>query len=567
MSTGEKRMSWEGVQVPAIHSSGRELTIEISFGEFGASGRRLFTGVIRDITERRRAETELKRAQERLRMVVSRSPIVLFAIDCEGTFTLSEGRGLETLGLSPNEIVGRSAYEVYREAPQIVANLQRALTGVEFIDVVEVGPLAFDTCYTPLRDESGQIVGVIGVATDVTERRRLENQLLQSQKMEAVGRLAGGIAHDFNNLLTTVLGYSTLLLQNQPGIEPDKRIVEIKRAAERAAGLTRQLLAFSRKQVIQPRITELNQVVAGMEEMLRRLIGEDIEFVFTHPEQPVLVRADPGQLEQMLMNLVVNARDAMPQGGRLDVEVAARQLDAALKINDETVPRGQWIVLTVRDTGSGMDRETLARVFEPFYTKKERGKGTGLGLAMVHGIVQQNSGHVFVHSDVGVGTTFEIYLPRSEGELVATEESKLNTRSTTGAETLLMVEDESSVRELVHELLVRQGYTVLVAGHGEEALAVAARHTGTIDLLITDVVMPGMSGGELANRFLRERPGVRVLYISGYSDDAIVRYGVSQADSAFLQKPFSYESFVAKVREVLDRPAPRAADADENRAA
>jgi PAS domain S-box-containing protein len=569
LGTGEKGMSWEGVQVPAIHSSGRELTVEISFGEFGASGRRLFTGVIRDVTDRRRAEIELKRAQERLRMVVSKSPLVLFTIDRDGVFTLSEGRGLEQLGLSPNELVGRSAYEVYRDAPQIVANLKRALAGEEFVDGVEVGPLAFDTCYTPLRDEAGDVVGVIGVATDVTERRRLENQLLQSQKMEAVGRLAGGIAHDFNNLLTTVLGYSTLLLQHpRPGQEPDKRILEIKRAAERGAGLTRQLLAFSRKQVIQPQINDLNQVVAEMEEMLRRLIGEDIEFVFTRSAQAVLVRADTGQMEQMLMNLVVNARDAMPRGGRLDVEVAALGLAAPRADGEQAIPAGNYAVLTVRDTGTGMDPETLARVFEPFYTNKERGKGTGLGLAMVQGVAQQNGGYVLVRSDVGVGTTFEIYLPQAEGQGAAAEELPLVTERPVGAETLLLVEDEATVRELVLELLQREGYTVLVAGHGEEALAVAARHAGPIHLLVTDVVMPGMSGGELASRFLAARPGMRVLYISGYSDDAIVRAGVSHADSAFLQKPFSYEAFAGKVRELLDRPAPpRSADSPETRAA
>jgi CheY-like chemotaxis protein len=387
--------------------------------------------------------------------------------------------------------------------------------------------------------------------------------------MEAVGRLAGGIAHDFNNLLTTVLGYSTLLLQHpRPGQEPDKRIVEIKRAAERGAGLTRQLLAFSRKQVIQPQITDLNQVVAGMEEMLRRLIGEDIEFVFTPAAHEVPVRADTGQMEQMLMNLVVNARDAMPRGGRLDVDVTALDRAAAGELGDPKVPPGDCVVLTVRDTGIGMDRETLARVFEPFYTSKERGKGTGLGLAMVHGVVQQNGGHVNVRSEVGVGTTFEIYLPRAEGQRAAAGDMPASSDRVAGAETLLLVEDEATVRELVLELLQREGYTVLVAGHGEEALAVAARHTGPIHLLVTDVVMPGMSGGALASRFLSERPGVRVLYISGYSDDAIVRAGVSHADSAFLQKPFSYDAFAAKVRELLDRPAPpRADDAPERHAA
>jgi CheY-like chemotaxis protein len=304
--------------------------------------------------------------------------------------------------------------------------------------------------------------------------------------------------------------------------------------------------------------------------MLRRLIGEDIEFVFTPAPEPVLVRADQGQLEQMLMNLVVNARDAMPQGGRLEVELGALDLDTAREQNGHALPAGRYVVLSVRDTGSGMDRETLARVFEPFYTKKERGKGTGLGLAMVHGIVQQNNGHVSVRSELGAGTTFDIYLPRSDAALAAAEDAPVALRRAVGAETLLLVEDEATVRELVLELLQREGYTVLVAAHGEEALAVAARHAGVIHMLVTDVVMPGMSGGELASRFQAERPDARVLYISGYSDDAIVRAGVSRADSAFLQKPFSYEAFAAKVREVLDRPTtPRAAGDDdgESRAA
>ena len=555
--SGERQMAWEGVQLPARHRSGREIIVEMSFGEYSKEGKRLFTGVMRDITDRRRAEVELKRAQAQLRVVVSHSPIVLFAVDREGRFTLSEGRGLGSLGLTPGESVGQSVFELYAGVPRIVENIQRALAGEEFTDVVDVGPIGFETRYTPMRDEQGEVAGVIGVASDITERRRLEIQLRQSQKMEAVGRLAGGVAHDFNNLLTTILGYSTLLLQrHESADEPDRRLVEIKRAAERAAGLTRQLLAFSRRQVVEPRVSDLNRVVAEIEEMLRRLIGEDIDLVFTPAPAPAMVKADPGQLEQVLMNLAVNARDAMPRGGRLSVEIAVVELREPLEQGDITLRPGPCVTLSVRDTGCGMEPETLARIFEPFFTSKDFGQGTGLGLAIVYGIVQQSGGHIVAASEPGAGSSFTLYLPVAAAR-ADTETAAPGTKSNTGTETLLLVEDEKAVRRLAREMLAREGYTVFEAANGAEALTVFEGHRGGIDLVITDVVMPGMSGGELVEHLLRKCPTLRVLYISGYTDDAIVRNGVSHSDSAFLQKPFSYETFVSKVREVLDRPPAR----------
>ena len=553
LKSGDRSGSWDGGQLPARHSSGREILIELSFGEYVKDGRRWFTAVMRDLTDRRRAEAALERAQEEQRLVVATAPIVLFALDRNGIFTLSEGRGLAALGLKPGEAIGKSAFEMYAPFPAILENLRRALAGEEFRDVVDVGEFAFETSYTPLRDGTGAVTGLIGVANDVTERRRLEEQLRQSQKMEAVGRLAGGVAHDFNNLLTTILGYTTLLLQRHAsGDEPDRRLVEIRRAAERAAGLTRQLLAFSRRQVVEPRVVDVNSVVAGVEEMLRRLIGEDVDFVFTPAPSAAPVMADPGQLEQVLMNLVVNARDAMPRGGQLTVEVAHADLRQPLTQGDVTLLAGPCVSLLVRDTGCGMAPETQAHIFEPFFTSKAFGQGTGLGLAIVYGIVQQNGGHIEVQSTPNVGSQFTIYLPLAAGTHAAGTDREIG-RAGSGTETLLLVEDEAPVRVLAHEMLVQQGYTVLQASNGPEALAVAGRDHVPIDLLITDVVMPGMSGGELVERLLETNPKLRVLYISGYSDDAIVRHGVKHADSAFLQKPFTYEAFVAKVREVLDR--------------
>jgi signal transduction histidine kinase len=398
-------------------------------------------------------------------------------------------------------------------------------------------------------------------ATDLrramAQQRRLEEQLIQSQKMEGIGRLAGGVAHDFNNLLTAILGYAELMesqLEDE-GLRSELR--EIRLAGERAAALTRQLLAFSRRQVLQPRTLDLNIVVSDVEKMLARLIGEDVTLVTRLEPALGSVKADPGQIEQVIMNLAVNARDAMPEGGTLTFETANAMLDADfVAVHSGALP-GAYVVLTVTDTGTGMTDEVRGHAFEPFFTTKEKGKGTGLGLATAYGIVKQSGGYITVDSEAGRGTTFRIYLPRVEGTAAVTERTTISSLLPVGTETILLVEDEAGVRRLSLTVLETQGYIVLEAASGDIALQVARSETGPIHLIVTDVVMPGMNGRELWERLKVLRPDSRVLFMSGYTDDAIARHGVLEPGIAFLQKPFTPFSLAQKVREVLDA-APRA---------
>jgi PAS domain S-box-containing protein len=400
--------------------------------------------------------------------------------------------------------------------------------------------------------EDGHLVRVWGTQRDVTEQRHLEEQFRQSQKMEAVGQLAGGIAHDFNNLLTAILGNTQLLLRDlPPGDAKRADVEEIRKASERAASLTRQLLAYSRRQMLQPEVLDLNGVVAEMNRMLRRLIGEHIELVTTLAPDLGRVRADPNQLEQVIVNLAVNARDAMPNGGKLTIETANVELDAAFaQAHLGSVP-GPYAMVAVTDTGLGMEATVRAHLFEPFFTTKEVGKGTGLGLATVYGIVKQSGGYISVYSEVGRGTSFKIYLPRID-KPAAAQPSPAKDRPDRGTETILVVEDEPAVLSLSRRALEAQGYLVLAASDASDALRVVERHGGTIHLLLTDVVMPGQSGRELADRLATSRPGIRVLYMSGYPGDAVVQHGALPAGSAFLQKPFSPDGLARKVRDVLD---------------
>jgi signal transduction histidine kinase/CheY-like chemotaxis protein len=397
---------------------------------------------------------------------------------------------------------------------------------------------------------------VLSLARDITELRSLEDQLRQAQKMEAVGRLAGGLAHDLNNLMTVVTGYAELFLM-ETGEEDPRRaeIKEIRGAGERAAKLVGQLLAFSRKQVLQPMVLDLNDVVEGMEGMLRRLIGEDIETRCALAPDLWRIHADPSQLEQVILNLAVNARDAMPGGGKLTIETANKVLDGAYARRHIGMEPGNYVMLVVSDTGVGMDAETRERVFEPFFTTKTKAKGTGLGLSVVYGIVKQSHGHIWVYSEPGKGSVFKIYLPRMK----ATESEAEETRRTPGPvqiprgrETILLVEDEGLVLGLAERILRGQGYLVVAAQSAADALTACQTHPESIDLLLTDVVMPGEGGKALAARLQEIHPQMKVLYMSGYADDAIVHHGALEPGAHFLQKPFTPEGLARKVREVLD---------------
>jgi signal transduction histidine kinase/ActR/RegA family two-component response regulator len=412
-----------------------------------------------------------------------------------------------------------------------------------------------------LRDDSGRPQRVLGVGLDITSRRTLEDQLHQAQKMEAVGRLAGGVAHDFNNILTVIAGNCDLLLQDMPCQDPSHELItEVREAAERAGGLTRQLLSFSRKNVIQPTVLSLQSALRHLETMLRRLIGEDIELVTEVAPGTGHVRVDAGQLEQVLLNLAVNSRDAMPAGGRLAIRVENAVLTAKDSVAMPGVRPGAYVMLAVTDTGHGMDAETLARIFEPFFTTKPPGKGTGLGLSVAFGIVKQSDGHIVAESEYGKGTTFRVYLPRVDEAARMTGPLELTQAMPRGTETVLVVEDEVMLRKIVRTVLLSQGYHVLDTISGREAL-VLARSAECVDLVLTDVVLPGMSGREVVEGVQRLWPEAGVLFISGYADDALVREGVLRAEVGFLQKPFSPSVLVRKVREVLDARAAKRAGA------
>jgi PAS domain S-box-containing protein len=396
------------------------------------------------------------------------------------------------------------------------------------------------------------VPGRLAAVRDITERKLLEEQLRQSQKMEAIGQLAGGIAHDFNNLLTSIIGYSELTMKRLKPKDPLRQnIEEIKKAGNRAASLTRQLLAFSRKQVLQPKVLDLNAIVTDLEKMLRRLIGEDIDLRTMLEPKLGSIKADPGQIEQVLMNLAVNARDAMPYGGKLTIETKTVHLDEEYAKRHIAVIPGHYVMLAVSDNGIGMDEQTQARIFEPFFTTKEVGKGTGLGLSTVYGIVKQSGGNVWVYSEIGRGTTFKLYLPGVDEGAQQYKRTAETEEDIQGTETILLAEDEEMVRKLAREVLEMYGYRVLEAADGDEALLICEQHKQPIPLLITDVIMPGMSGRELSDRLVQLRPEMRVLYMSGYTDDAIVHQGVLDEGTNFIQKPFSTIALARKVRQVL----------------
>jgi two-component system, cell cycle sensor histidine kinase and response regulator CckA len=513
--------------------------------------------IARDATDRKQSEDELRKSEERYRVLVENAHDMIYEHDLEGKYTSSNKAGeritgyslAETLNLNISDIVAPESMDAALQMIRRKLDGQ-PLTAHELEIIAKDGSRVAVEVNTSLVFQDQVAVGIQGIARDVTERKKLEEQLRQSQKMEAIGQLAGGVAHDFNNLLTVIGGYSSMLLAKLTPDSPYRAsIEEIKKAGDRAGSLTRQLLAFSRKQILQPKVLDLNTVVSDLEKMLRRLIGEDIDLLTVTDPNLGTVKADPGQIEQVLLNLAVNARDAMPEGGKLTVETSNAVLSKDYA-RLHGIPAGPYIMLAVSDTGCGMDQATQKRIFEPFFTTKKAGKGTGLGLATLFGIVNQSGGNVWVYSELGHGTTFKIYLPRVE-DLADSGELPRVKSTPQGTETVLLVEDEEQVRAILSQILENQGYKVLSASHGEEALAIS-QQTGDIQLLITDVVMPQMSGRELAGRVVAERPSIRVLFMSGYTDDAIVRHGLLNDRLNFLQKPFDSATVARKVREVLD---------------
>jgi PAS domain S-box-containing protein len=519
----------------------------------------------RDVTEREHAAEALRASEERFRLVSRATNDAVWDLDL-ATGSVWWSDSVRTLfGFAADEVGRDPTWWSDRVHPddreRVLGTSQAALDQGEASWSAEFRFRRGDDSYARvvdrayiLRGPDGTAVRMLGSMMDVTERRSLEEQLVQAQKMEAVGRLAGGIAHDFNNLLTAILGYGDLMMPKLHDPTLRGKMQEIRKAAERASALTRQLLAFSRKQVLVPEVVRVVGLIAEMTKMLRRLIGEDIELLTLMPHGEPAVRADPGQLEQVLMNLAVNARDAMPRGGKLTIEVAVVEPDDAFRKDHPDVPAGTQVVISVTDTGVGMDAEVRKHIFEPFFTTKELGRGTGLGLATVYGIVKQSGGHVEVDTAPGRGTTFRIFLPAVEAPRPAPAQSL--DAVVGGSETVLLVEDEASLRSLAQEILREQGYKVLAAGSGAEALELARSHKAPIHLLVTDVVMPGMDGRELADRLAPIHGEARCLFMSGYTDDAVVRRGVREEGVPFLQKPFTIDALAQKVREVLDQPTP-----------
>jgi PAS domain S-box-containing protein len=683
LSTGISHILGKHIEVSALRSDGAEFPVELTVIQVASAERPLFIGMARDISERRQSEAQVQQTTELLQAVADGMTDSVFVKDRAGRYLLFNAAAERVVGKSAEAVLGRDDSAIFgpedaqamTASDQLVLETQQTQTIVDQLQTVD-GPRIFQSIKTPYRDRAGNVIGIIGVArditelkrteetlrlrdraiqavsqgilitdpnqpdnpiiyassgfermtgykadevigrncrllqgketdqaavreirqavaegrscsveilnyrrdgtpfwnqltispvpgpdgqlmhfvgvqTDITEHRRLEEQLRQAQKMEAFGQLAGGVAHDFNNLLTIISGYSDILLSMLPTDDSMREAVKaISEAGERAASLTRQMLAFSRQTVLMPQVLDLNVIVGETEKMLRRLIGEDILLTTVLDPKVSLVRVDSGHLGQVLMNLAVNARDAMPRGGRLTIETRNVVLDEHYATLHLETKAGDYVMLAVSDTGEGMTPEIKARIFEPFFTTKGVGKGTGLGLAVVHGIVKQSGGSIEVYSEPGLGTSFKLYFPAVAS---AAQTGRVEARKARpGTETILLVEDEDSVRGLAVLALQTHGYTVLAAGSGKEALRLAEEHAGRFSLLVTDVVMPGMGGSQLAETLRDRIPSLKVLFLSGYTDDAVVRHGILQEQVAFLQKPFSPLMLAVKVREMLD---------------
>lgn len=562
--------SWSG-ETFVQGKAGEEIPVsQVVLAHRSQSGALEFISTLaRDITAQKEAALALSRSEAHFRSLIENTLDIISIVDVEGKLVFVTPSIQRVLGWTPEELVGRSIFSLVHEEeiPVAAENFSRVVHKGEFVAPSEFRIRHKAGGFRRLEHVSENLLndaavgGIVINSRDVTDRRQAEEaliesqqQLLQAQKMEAVGRLAGGIAHDFNNLLTAIKGFTGLLLLDFEERDPRRGFVaEIEAAATRASGLTRQLLAFSRRQVLKPEVLDLNTTVVEMEKMLRRLVGEDLRMTTSLAPDLGRVKADPGQIEQVVMNLVVNARDAMPHGGELEIRTSNATLTERDAQTHAYVQPGSFVLLEVRDTGVGMSRELQDRVFEPFFTTKEQGKGTGLGLSTVYGIVKQSGGYVWVESEPDRGTTFRVYLPRVEGAVTMRgSEAPASGTVLEGNETILVVEDELAVRVLVHRVLDRMGYRVVDASSGSDVLDLVRSGAIQPDLLLTDVVMPGMSGRELSDLLQSARPGLKVLYMSGYTDEAIVHHGVLEPAVAFIEKPFTPDALLRKVRETLD---------------
>ena len=543
------------VEADVMMKTGGTIPYLLTGSRISLGGRDYLVGLGIDITKRRRLE-------ESFRDLFFHAPIGIYIVQNRKLRLVNPGFQKIT-GYDENELVGQDCLYLatadFKE--KIRLNAVQMLKGktstpYEYQFQTKGGETRWAMESVASTMYNGKKAS-IGYFMDITESKRLEDQLGRAQKMEAIGILAGGIAHDFNNLLTAIMGYGEIMKMDLDKKDPHYYYAdEILKTAIRGSTLTHQLLAFSRKQILQPSVISINSLVANMEKLLRRLIGEDIDLVTVIDPELGAVRADQGQIEQIIMNLAVNARDAMPQGGKLTIETASVYLDEDYERNHLEVTGGPHIMLAVSDNGMGMDAETQSHIFEPFFTTKKLGQGTGLGLATVYGIVKQSGGHIWVYSEPGQGTTFKIYLPRVE-EAVAPIKPKADRRTELkGPETILVVEDDDALREVIYRGLKKYSYTVLAAANGGEALILCEKYKRPIQLILTDVVLPQMSGRELVERLASSRPGMRVLYMSGYTENAIVTHGVLHADVGFLQKPFKVDQMVRKIRETLDKAQP-----------
>ncbi|HOU54909.1 MAG TPA: PAS domain S-box protein [Myxococcota bacterium] len=557
---------WEGeVRMHAKDGGIRDILLR-AHANLDLAGRvTALVGIHTDITSRKAIERELREREHQLRTVIENVDLVFFALGPDGVFQFSEGRGLGALGLRPGEVVGRSAFEVYSEFPEIVQSLHRALAGERFQVEVSVGPLWFDVAYTPVRGPDGSIQATIGVAMDITSRRkaeedreRLTEQLVQARKLEAIGQLAGGVAHDFNNMLAVILGVAEVALNRLGPEDPIREdLHRIREAAERSADLTRQLLAFARRQNVAPRVVDLNEVLSGRMAMIRRLIGENITLDWVPGKDVGRVRIDPSQMDQVLVNLCANARDAIEGAGRITIETARVVFDEPYCADHPEHSPGTYAALVVSDNGRGMDEATRRRLFEPFFTTKAQGSGVGLGLATVYGIVRQNDGFIHVYSEPGMGSTFRVYLPCWEEQATPVEASGPREGAPVrDGQTILLVEDDDLVRAVVSRMLDHLGYRVLAVGDPVQAIETARNHPGELHVLLTDVVMPGMNGRQLAREVARIRPGIRRIFMSGYTANGVAHRGILDPGVELLQKPFLLRDLSQRIQAVLAAPPP-----------